>query len=655
MAVVLANPAALSLEEAFLRWPVSAALWEEVLAAKRRSVVDLMEMRAECFKASQAAQKAYWNVFRQGWPGLLSWMNLCVWVYEPRNAENRRRIPMITWDVQDEVAPKIWRAVKEQYELCTDKSRDMSASWLCLLAFDWFWHFEDDSLFTMASRVEDDVDRPGDPDSLFWKLDYSHRHEPSWLQPRGWERRRRHLHIENPENGSVIDGESSSAHVGRGGRRKAILLDEFAAAANALAILSSTRDNTNCRIFNSTPQGAGHFDDQKVLHGNAFAAVRHSGLCEVITLHWSRHPTKGAGLYKGTPGKAGEPGKLDILDKGYLYPRGYRFIMDGKVRSPWYDKECATRGSMQEIAQNLDIDYLASGSMFFDSPVFARIRASGSLRPPDHRGDVRFEALTEQGAITGVRPQSLRWLPNARTGRLNLWCPLETDTGGVMVRPPQHTNYVAFCDIGLGNGASNSVMDIGDVMRREQVGQFVSSRMPPQEFATACVAIVQWLGGANGWPFLGWESNGPGEEFGPQVIRLGYPYVYRKRQERQRSRPRTKDIGWRSTRADKRKLLGELRGALGRDEITVHCDSSIIECEQYINYAGGGCGPSGLTEEPEGARATHGDRTIALAGMNLMLLEQGRVKMPAIVPPAGSFAARREAYMRKEREKKFYF
>src|SRR5690606_6830422 len=78
---------------------------------------------------------------------------------------------------------------------------------------------------------------------------------------------------------------STNADLGRGGRRKAIMLDEFAAAENGPEILAATADAAPCRIYNSTPQG----------RGNAFAAVRFSGKVKVVTLHWKDHPVKGAG------------------------------------------------------------------------------------------------------------------------------------------------------------------------------------------------------------------------------------------------------------------------------------------------------------------------------------------------------------------------
>ncbi|MFI7879908.1 terminase, partial [Acinetobacter baumannii] len=72
----------------------------------------------------------------------------------------------------------------------------------------------------MLSRNEDYVDKKGDPKALFWKLDYMIKKDPEWLQPKI---NRTKLHIENMDNGSTIEGESTTQRAGRGGRFTLIL------------------------------------------------------------------------------------------------------------------------------------------------------------------------------------------------------------------------------------------------------------------------------------------------------------------------------------------------------------------------------------------------------------------------------------------------
>src|SRR3990172_4491283 len=57
----------------------------------------------------------------------------------------------------------------------------------------------------------------------------------------------------NCESGNVISGESSNPNFSRGGRQKAIMLDEFAFWDNDAAVWGATADTTQCRIVLTTP------------------------------------------------------------------------------------------------------------------------------------------------------------------------------------------------------------------------------------------------------------------------------------------------------------------------------------------------------------------------------------------------------------------
>ncbi len=293
--------------------------------------------------------------------------------YDPR-CEPFAKLPFILYPFQAKGILEIINAIGN-HDLLIEKSRDMGASWICCAAFEWLWHFKDDLSFLMVSRSEAYVDDRENPKALFWKVDYLLNNLPTWLMPPGYNEKihRRKLHILNPYTGTVIDGESTQGNVARGDRRTAILLDEFAAVEQGIGVLRSTRDATNSRIFNSTPQGT----------GNAYYQHRKTGV-KRLRFHWPQHPEKNIGLY-GT----GSNGELVIHDVDG-YPIEYSPILDGKIRSIWYDGECLRATSPREIAQELDINYLGSGDQYFSPDVIAEAVSKHAMNS-FHVGDLNYD------------------------------------------------------------------------------------------------------------------------------------------------------------------------------------------------------------------------------------------------------------------------
>lgn len=594
---------------------VSSVFWTRL----KRDREEVVRTRIEVLNADPGQRHDWRALFADGWQGFLCWLNLTGWTYDPRLDE--KHLPFITWEIQERAGRQLWEAIDGGRDLLFDKSRDMGATWLNIAAFVWWWLFVPDVPTLMASRKEEYVDARGNPDTLFWKADYLVARQPRWLQP---ELQRRHMHLGNLDNGSVIDGESTNADLGRGGRRKAILLDEFASVENGGEILSATADAAPCRIFNSTPKG----------RANAFADVRFSGKVQVLTLHWKDHPAKGA--------------DAELAE------------VDGKKKwtSPWYAKECARRTSPKEIAQELDIDYLASGEAFFDLDVCQRIRSSGQLSSPLHRGQLRFEVDT----ITdhhNYRLSEIRWDPEGGRRRLSLWCELSpgscpgqsrsADEAGRLC-PPRNQRYVAFADVSNGQGASNSAIKVAAVETGEEVAAFACPDTPPHELAHYAVALCRWFGGDGGYTFLGWEANGPGGIFGIEVQKLGYPYVLRTCNLDIAHHPEDRRSGWFSSRRNKEILLGNLRRALARDEVILHDEATVAELEQYVYYPSGAIGPASTVAEADGARAAHGDRVIAAAGLVLCMAERSTTSAPKKQPHPGSFLDRKSQHRSQQQE-----
>jgi len=566
------------------------------------------------------------------------------WTYDPRGLtpDKQRpfpKIPFILYPFQEEALAWLIDHIGRRDGLI-EKSRDMGASCLCISAVSWYWLFRPLQSFLLVSRVEEYVEKSGNPKALFWKFDYLIDNLPQWLRPLGYNHNahRMKMHAENPENGSVIDGESTNKRVARGDRRTAIILDEFAAVETGDQVLSSTRDATPCRIFNSTPEGI----------ANAFYKMKCSNI-DKLRLHWTTHPLKAAGLYS----KVG--GTYQILDEEYWSKIDNPFeqmaaldklivdkevpLPDDKCRSPWYANECDRAGSAREIAQEVDIDYEGSGHQFFSAEKIQELILSGT-RPPFVIGDLEIDETT-------CEPIRFREDSN---GRLRLWCLLDADGN------PTCKNKLSIgIDVSAGTGASNSCLAGIDIKLQEKVFEFASPYMRPEAFGKYAVAIARWFAGdaKNRKPFLIWESGGPGRQFGSVVIESGYSNVYYRKNDTSITKKVTDFPGWAAVPEAKDALLGSYRDAI---ESKRYQNWSKLAMEETLEYVFGATGhvmhaKSANKDDPSGAKSNHGDRVTADAlawkGVGERGAKPKRSREPDI--PVGSLAWRRK--MREEEKR----
>lgn len=542
----------------------------------------------------------------------LFWLNTFGWTYDPRR--NPATVPFITYDYQDEAAVKLIQSIGVE-DICFLKSRDMGASWLCLSAFLWAWQFHPEMVFLMGSRNEEYVDKPGNPKSLFWKLDKLLENQPGWLRP-NFERTK--LSLRNLDNKSVIDGESTTGDFARGDRRTAILLDEFSALPvdDGYRALGSTRDVTRCRIFNFTPQG----------RSNAAYDVAQMDIVK-IRLHWSQHPEKKGGLYTS------ENGELKILDDNYPFPKDYKFILDGRLRSPAYDTEEKRCASRMEMAAEWDIDFGSSDSLFFDIAELQKYEHQYCMAP-FLVGELDYNA-------TDLHPAGFM---EREYGRLKLW--IRPDSRGEI--PPG--DYVVGIDISAGTGASNSCISIGRCETGEKVAEFVTPSIRPDHLAEVAIALCRWFHGA----YMIWESNGAGRLFGDSVIDRGYRNFYFRQNELSISKRITDIPGWFSSRENKRVLLGMYRHALEAGEFINRSREAIRECHDYVYAAGGSVEHSASlkSQDLSGARENHGDRVIAdaLCFYAMRIFKKKEEEEQKIEVPPNCFAWRQMQRMRKAEE-----
>jgi len=566
---------------------------------------------------------------------LLFYVSAFVWTFDPR--AKVKVVPFIPYDFQDEAMLTMVECIEIGQDVAVPKSRDMGASWMGLTVFEWMWHFQSDLVFLIVSRNEDYVDKRGNPKALFWKIDFIHKHLPQWLLPTDrWlgdrDPNRKLLHLANADNNSVIDGESTTGDAGRGDRRTAMFIDEHAAfdLADGFKVLNATRSTTTCRIFNSTPQGA----------NNAFYEVVHKTNARVLRLHWSQHPIKKRGLYTTDR----ETGRAVLLDnwrgvvtvtrrgeppKSVAYPEDYPFdldVLDPRVRSPWYDSQCSRCVSPQEVAQELDIDFLGSAFPFFD-PRFIEVLKAQYAREPTTVGDLEYDRGSFQ-------PKQFR---EDKNGLIQLW--MELGEGG---RPAKDRQFVLGADISAGTGASNSVCSVADRETGEKVAVLRTPHLRPHPFAGLAMALAHFFNGA----YMVWDASGPtGKVFTKRLIEEGYGDIYYRRYEKKVTRRISDEPGYYLNPQARNALLEDYRAALSDHRFINRSEQGLIECLQFIRRPDGGVehSASANSQDPSGARTAHGDEVIADALCCLGVYErQALTKADEPQEPPGSLAWRRK-------------
>ena len=571
-----------------LKSPNCSALSESLYSQVPKEIEENLVWRRELWQRS-ATDREFQQVLRDACrEDMLFFVNAFCWTFDPRKPIPK--LPFITWGFQDNSLLVLDEAMPTSqsrgHDVLIEKSRDMGASWMCLTLMFWRWMFRPMQSFLMVSRKEALVD--GMADSLFSHMDFLLTGLPPWLAPTT---RRNKLKLYNLDNGSKIDGEASVDDLGRGGRRTAILIDEFAAfEGGGWPVRSATADTTTCRLFNSTPNGT----------ANAFYAQRENGTPR-LRLHWTEHPEKAAGLFhdaKGLP------------------------------HSPWYDEECRRRAHPVEIATQLDIDYQGSAYPYFDPKTLGELREE-FCRPASYIGTLYVE------------PDYEPRFEEDDVGPLRIWTELDE-----IFNPRADRDYVVGADVSQGTGASFSALSVGDRLSGEKVAELAVNDVSANRFAELAVALCRMFAGPGGRPaFLIWEATGPGRTFGKTIMEeIRFSNVYHMTDDRRLSRKESDRPGWFSTADGKKDLLAHYRDSLFTRKFLNPSERALHQAGEFVYLPNGRIEHGGSTNsiDPTDRGDNHGDIVIADALVAKILRErQVREKRVEAGPPVGSFAWRR--------------
>ena len=211
--------------------------------------------------------------------------------FDPRLAERGLRtvVPFILFPKQREFIGWLLQRWLQREDGLVEKSRDMGLSWLTVGFAAWMMLFKTGTVVGFGSRKETYVDQIGNPASLFWKVREFINLLPAEFQPEGWDAAKHapFMKIQNPENGSFITGEAGD-NIGRGNRTSIYFVDEAAFLEHPESADAALSQTSNCRLYVSTPNGA----------GNPFYRRAHDGKTKKFVFDWRDDPRKDEAWYE---------------------------------------------------------------------------------------------------------------------------------------------------------------------------------------------------------------------------------------------------------------------------------------------------------------------------------------------------------------------
>ncbi len=532
-------------------------------------LADVMRLREFVVTGASPAERADLHALFKSDPA--AWLALTAWTYRVKEVglDGREKpvavpdVPFIPWPVQIGAIRRLRTCVGDGRDVVVRKSRDMGASWVVLGLAVWGWMFHGwQSL--LVSRVEDNVDRTGDPDSLFWKVDYLLASQPGWLLPcpvpelRKGGQYRQHMVLRHPQSGATIAGQASGAHIGRGGRRTFVLFDEFAALEDDDAAWRSASDTTSCRIAVSTPIGYGTRYDRLV------GEARGTGNPELVEMLYYQHPEKAHGAETRVDFDGSISG---VVGSTYIW-------------TPWLADQLRKRDKV-DLAQNVFAEAMGAGAAFFPSVTIT-----------SHRREF------------GREPRRANWIRgkwvDSPTGRWRLWGDED----------PVVSSYAVGIDPAYGTGNHASAVAVLDVTDKRLVAMMVDANITPADLAAEVAEVCR------GWyreAVVAWEVNGPGQSLQRDFEAQRFHRVWKPRKEGKTTHGIIDRVGWVSSEQSKRLLLGNLSRSVQQGEMVIPCTGTLDEMLAYVLDGNGRVIPGRLRDESTGARENHGDRVIALA------------------------------------------
>jgi len=304
------------------------------------------------------------------------------------------------------------------------KSRQMGLSVISALYVSWRLIFcEDERILVVADNGNGAVRFLNTVRQFLDRL-------PEWILPN--ERLINNTKQISFSNGSWVKAVASSKQAGRGESLTCLILDETAFIEHAQDIwmgagLALAATQGKC-IMISTPKGTGN-----LYHQTWVQASKNHGTFVPLKLHWSIHPI----LSKELETRKDSDGKE--------YPW-----------SPWYGGECERlHHDKVKISQELDLSFEGSSAVVIDASIINKYRKDIGDKKPICFFDYNKDENSFVDYQTGFH---------------------------VWKKPKENGNYILGADVGRGDSADYSTIQIIDADDLEQVAEF-QGKIVPDAFA----------------------------------------------------------------------------------------------------------------------------------------------------------------------------
>lgn len=304
-------------------WPPN---YDDETRRRHRLLVRILNMRPK-------QVKGVFMHYEDGWQGCVDFIEDWGETFDPRNAGTSRptRMPFKLFPKQVELVKFLWWCYSNDMNGLIEKSRDMGATWVCVMFSVWLFCFHDGATVGWGSRKAMLVDKIGDMNSIFEKIRFVMLSIPVIFYPNGFvpDEMMAQMKIYAP-GGNAITGEAGD-DIGRGGRTRIYFKDESAHYEHPESIEASLGDTTRVQIDISSVNGLGNVFHRKREGGIEWAedATPERGRTYVFVMDWSDHPLKTEQWYEERRQKAMDEGLSHLFAQEV--DRNYSAAVEGTI------------------------------------------------------------------------------------------------------------------------------------------------------------------------------------------------------------------------------------------------------------------------------------------------------------------------------------